>query len=164
MTIAVKHLLAICPDDIIYNPLPLYHSAGGVVGTGPPLVFGNSVVIRSKFSASAYWKDCIKYNCTVRDQRLTVATTTTTIGKLYSLENTKIPRVFFVLQSIHTSLRTLAASQMMKSSSTMTLTLTLSLSSHLTFDNLLHQYRQLKNIKMYSLRLGINNMGRRHVL
>ncbi|KDR22229.1 hypothetical protein L798_01835, partial [Zootermopsis nevadensis] len=65
MTIAVKHLLAICPDDIIYNPLPLYHSAGGVVGTGPPLVFGNSVVIRSKFSASAYWKDCIKYNCTV---------------------------------------------------------------------------------------------------
>jgi hypothetical protein len=81
---AIKHLLEMHPDDIIYNPLPLYHTAGGIIGTGPPLICGNPVVLRTKFSASAYWKDCIKYNCTVRDQRITAAATVTIILRLES--------------------------------------------------------------------------------
>lgn len=49
---------------MIYDPLPLYHSAGGVAGVGQCLLFGNTIAVRSKFSASNFWTDCIKYNCT----------------------------------------------------------------------------------------------------
>jgi len=48
---------------VFYNPLPLYHSAGGVVGIGLMMIFGATVVIRQKFSVRNFWNDCIKYNC-----------------------------------------------------------------------------------------------------
>lgn len=53
------------PDDIFYTPLPLYHTAGGVMSIGQALLFGSTVVIRKKFSASGYFPDCQKYKCTV---------------------------------------------------------------------------------------------------
>uniref|UniRef100_A0A8B9GVV1 Long-chain-fatty-acid--CoA ligase n=1 Tax=Astyanax mexicanus TaxID=7994 RepID=A0A8B9GVV1_ASTMX len=53
------------PDDVIYTCLPLYHSAGNIMGVGQCLVHGLTVVIRRKFSASRFWDDCIRYNCTV---------------------------------------------------------------------------------------------------
>lgn len=53
------------PDDIFYTPLPLYHTAGGVMSVGQALLFGSTVVIRKKFSASGYFPDCQKYKCTV---------------------------------------------------------------------------------------------------
>lgn len=52
-------------NDIYYDPLPLYHSAGGMVGVGQSILFGIPVVLRKKFSASNFWNDCRKYNCTV---------------------------------------------------------------------------------------------------
>jgi len=52
-------------NDIQYTPLPLYHTAGGMLGVGQALIYGTTVVIRKKFSASAFWKDCIKYRVTV---------------------------------------------------------------------------------------------------
>ncbi|XP_076004304.1 long-chain fatty acid transport protein 1-like isoform X2 [Genypterus blacodes] len=52
-------------DDIIYNCLPLYHSAGNIMGIGQCVLFGLTVVVRKKFSASCFWDDCAKYNCTV---------------------------------------------------------------------------------------------------
>ncbi|XP_030052973.1 long-chain fatty acid transport protein 1 [Microcaecilia unicolor] len=52
-------------DDILYNSLPLYHSAGNIMGVGQCLLYGLTVVIRKKFSASRFWDDCVKYNCTV---------------------------------------------------------------------------------------------------
>ncbi|XP_023324091.1 long-chain fatty acid transport protein 4 [Eurytemora carolleeae] len=48
---------------VFYDPLPLYHSAGGVVGIGLMMCFGATVVLRQKFSVRNFWKDCIKYNC-----------------------------------------------------------------------------------------------------
>jgi len=39
--------------------------AGNIVGVGQCLIHGMTVVIRKKFSASKFWDDCIKYNCTV---------------------------------------------------------------------------------------------------
>ena len=48
---------------VLYNPLPLYHSAGGIVGIGLMMVFGSTVVIRKKFSVRNFWKDCCKYDC-----------------------------------------------------------------------------------------------------
>ncbi|XP_062871563.1 long-chain fatty acid transport protein 1a isoform X2 [Trichomycterus rosablanca] len=53
------------PDDIIYDCLPLYHSAGNIMGVGQCLLNGLTVVVKKKFSASRFWEDCIKYNCTV---------------------------------------------------------------------------------------------------
>ncbi|XP_039370463.1 long-chain fatty acid transport protein 1 isoform X3 [Mauremys reevesii] len=54
-----------CPEDILYNCLPLYHSAGNIMGVGQCLIHGLTVVIRKKFSASRFWDDCTKYKCTI---------------------------------------------------------------------------------------------------
>lgn len=59
------HSFGLRPDDIMYNCLPLYHSAGNIMGIGQCLLFGLTVVIRRKFSASRFWDDCVKHNCTV---------------------------------------------------------------------------------------------------
>jgi len=53
------------PADRIYNCLPMYHSVGGVVATGAALVGGASVVIRDKFSASHFWDDVVRWECTI---------------------------------------------------------------------------------------------------
>lgn len=87
-------------EDVLYDCLPLYHSAGktrqlmpsapvcrllivhtstlflsadapvslsagNIVGVGQCIIHGMTVVIRKKFSASRFWDDCVKYNCTV---------------------------------------------------------------------------------------------------
>lgn len=59
------YMLGLRDDDIIYNSLPLYHSAGGMVGIGSVLLCGLTAALRKKFSASNFFTDCIKYNCTV---------------------------------------------------------------------------------------------------
>ncbi|NXJ00306.1 S27A1 protein, partial [Psophia crepitans] len=53
------------PKDVLYNCLPLYHSAGNIMGVGQCLIHGLTVVIRKKFSASRFWDDCAKYRCTI---------------------------------------------------------------------------------------------------
>jgi fatty-acyl-CoA synthase len=52
------------PSDRLYNCLPMYHSVGGVLATGAFLVAGGSVVLRDKFSASRFWSDIVRYDCT----------------------------------------------------------------------------------------------------
>lgn len=61
----VHYMTDLNENDIYYNPLPLYHSAGGMVGVGQGIMFGITVVLRRKFSASNFWNDCKKYKCTV---------------------------------------------------------------------------------------------------
>ncbi|KAF2899944.1 hypothetical protein ILUMI_06243, partial [Ignelater luminosus] len=65
MAMAVYCLARLNTKDIVYNPLPLYHTAGGMLGVGQTLLKGITLAIRKKFSASNYWKDCAKHNCTV---------------------------------------------------------------------------------------------------
>lgn len=65
MAVGVNRMLKITLDDVLYDPLPLYHTAGGAIGIGQALLFGITVTIRRKFSASNYWTDCIQNNCTV---------------------------------------------------------------------------------------------------
>ena len=50
--------------DRMYDCLPLYHTAGGVLATGALLVRGGSVVIREKFSAREFWDDIVRWDCT----------------------------------------------------------------------------------------------------
>lgn len=52
-------------DDIVYNCLPLYHSAGGILALGDTLFLGCTMVLRKKFSASKFFDDCTNHNCTV---------------------------------------------------------------------------------------------------
>ncbi len=58
-------LMDVRADDRIYNCLPMYHSVGGVLATGAVLVGGGSVVIRERFSASQFWRDIVRWNCTL---------------------------------------------------------------------------------------------------
>ncbi|XP_034826561.1 long-chain fatty acid transport protein 1-like isoform X2 [Maniola hyperantus] len=51
-------------SDVLYDPLPLHHTAGGVLGAGQCLILGLTVVLRKKFSASNYWSDVAKHGCT----------------------------------------------------------------------------------------------------
>ncbi len=53
------------PADRMYNCLPMYHSIGGVVATGAPLVGGGTVVLRERFSASEFWSDIVAERCTL---------------------------------------------------------------------------------------------------
>uniref|UniRef100_A0A3P9M5U5 long-chain-fatty-acid--CoA ligase n=1 Tax=Oryzias latipes TaxID=8090 RepID=A0A3P9M5U5_ORYLA len=52
-------------EDVFYINLPLYHSAGFLIGLCGSIERGNTVILRRKFSASQFWDDCRKYNVTV---------------------------------------------------------------------------------------------------
>jgi fatty-acyl-CoA synthase len=58
-------MMAAQPEDRMYNCLPMYHSVGGVLAPGAILVAGGSLVIREKFSASHFWKDIARWDCTI---------------------------------------------------------------------------------------------------
>ena len=51
-------------NNNIYTCLPLYHLAGGVLGTCQVLIFGDTMSIAKRFSASKFWSDCIKHQAT----------------------------------------------------------------------------------------------------
>lgn len=59
----LKNILAL-DKEIIYTSIPLYHLAGGIMGTSQCLLFNSSMVIKPRFSASQFWPDCIKYKVT----------------------------------------------------------------------------------------------------
>ena len=58
-------MMDVQPADRMYNCLPMYHSVGGVQANGAMLVGGGSVVIREKFSASRFWADIARWDCTL---------------------------------------------------------------------------------------------------
>ncbi|XP_041980169.1 long-chain fatty acid transport protein 1 [Aricia agestis] len=63
--LGVHNSARLSASDVIYDPLPLHHTAGGVLGAGQCVILGCTVVLRKKFSASNYWSDVAKYKCTV---------------------------------------------------------------------------------------------------
>ncbi|XP_058790970.1 long-chain fatty acid transport protein 4-like [Phymastichus coffea] len=65
MSCGVYSMLGLKSSDRIYNSLPLYHTAGGIVGAGQAVLRGVTVVLRRRFSASQFWPDCVQYECTV---------------------------------------------------------------------------------------------------
>jgi fatty-acyl-CoA synthase len=52
-------------SDRMYDPLPMYHSIGGIVAIGAMLVNGGSVVLRRRFSANRFWDDVVDWDCTL---------------------------------------------------------------------------------------------------
>lgn len=59
------HAYSMRESDVLYDCLPLYHSAGNIMGVGQCLIYGQTVVLRKKFSASRFWDDCVQFDCTV---------------------------------------------------------------------------------------------------
>jgi solute carrier family 27 (fatty acid transporter), member 1/4 len=62
---AIHRVAGFKENDTFYSPLPLYHTACGCMSVGQMIIFGSTVVLRKKFSASAYFADCAKYKATV---------------------------------------------------------------------------------------------------
>ena len=65
MSKGVSECIRISEKDIVYNTLPLYHTNGGVAFLGLSLLSGATYITRKKFSASKFFEDCCKYECTV---------------------------------------------------------------------------------------------------
>lgn len=57
--------MKIKPKDKIYVCLPMYHTSGGVLGPGAALTGGATVVLKERFSASTFWEDIARYECTI---------------------------------------------------------------------------------------------------
>jgi len=57
-------LAGLSADDRHYNCLPMHHSVGGVVAMGAPLVNGGSVALAERFSASRFFDDLARFDCT----------------------------------------------------------------------------------------------------
>lgn len=53
------------PGERVYTTLPLYHSAGGLLGVGACIRYKGCMVLRKKFSAKNFASDCHKYRCAV---------------------------------------------------------------------------------------------------
>ena len=53
------------PEDRMMMVLPLYHATGGLCGVGCALSFGGSLIIRPRFSASAFWPDVKRFKATL---------------------------------------------------------------------------------------------------
>lgn len=65
ITAAIHRLAEFQPNDIFYSPLPMYHTACGIMSIGQMILYGSTIVVRKKFSASAYFPDCVKYKATI---------------------------------------------------------------------------------------------------
>jgi len=53
------------PEDRLFDCLPLFHSVGGVVAPCSMLAAGASVVVSDKFSSSTFWRDIVRWDCTL---------------------------------------------------------------------------------------------------
>jgi citronellyl-CoA synthetase len=52
------------PKDVVYSPLPLYHSLALVVGWAGAIQGAAAYAFRKRFSASKFWKDIKKFGAT----------------------------------------------------------------------------------------------------
>ncbi|XP_075936005.1 long-chain fatty acid transport protein 6 [Anarhichas minor] len=64
-SMAFLHMCGATSDDVIYITLPLYHMSASLLGIGGCIHLGATCVLKKKFSASQFWKDCVKHNVTV---------------------------------------------------------------------------------------------------
>jgi len=52
-------------DDRIYNPLPLYHSTGGVCAVGLAFFSGGALILKRRLSVHEFWPDIHRYGATM---------------------------------------------------------------------------------------------------
>jgi fatty-acyl-CoA synthase len=51
-------------DDVIYIPLPLYHGNAMILATSSAITFGATIALARRFSTSAFWDDCRRFDAT----------------------------------------------------------------------------------------------------
>uniref|UniRef100_A0A667WNR7 long-chain-fatty-acid--CoA ligase n=1 Tax=Myripristis murdjan TaxID=586833 RepID=A0A667WNR7_9TELE len=61
----LQSVSGVTSEDVFYINLPLYHSAGFLIGMTGAIERGITIILRRKFSASQFWDDCRKHNVTV---------------------------------------------------------------------------------------------------
>lgn len=52
-------------DDVFYHYVPLFHEAGQFAGVIAPMLSDSTVILKRGFSATDFWRDIKKHNCTV---------------------------------------------------------------------------------------------------
>ena len=57
--------MGVVADDVLYVTLPLYHSSALLISISMMVHSGCRVYLKSKFSASQFWDDCVANDCTV---------------------------------------------------------------------------------------------------
>ena len=60
----IAGLLDLTRGDVLYNVLPLYHGAGGMVVVSAALHVGIPIVLKRRFSASEFWDDVRRHRVT----------------------------------------------------------------------------------------------------
>ena len=60
----IAGLLDLTRADVLYNVLPLYHGAGGMVIISAALHVGIPIVLRRRFSATEFWDDVRRHRVT----------------------------------------------------------------------------------------------------
>ena len=60
----IAGLLDLTRADVLYNVLPLYHGAGGMVVVSAALHVGIPIVLKRKFSAAEFWDDIRRHRVT----------------------------------------------------------------------------------------------------
>ncbi|KAG7218274.1 hypothetical protein INR49_010332 [Caranx melampygus] len=63
--LAVLSSNGVTPGDVIYVNLPLYHTAGFIIGFIGSIETGSTIILKRKFSASQFWDDCRRHSVTV---------------------------------------------------------------------------------------------------
>lgn len=63
--LAVLASNGVTDTDVIYVTLPLYHTAGFLVGFMGSVETGSTIILRRKFSASQFWDECRAHKVTV---------------------------------------------------------------------------------------------------
>ena len=63
--VAFSSIMGAKASDRMYDCLPMYHTVGGVIAVGAPLMAGGSVFIRERFSARQFWDDVVDNQCTL---------------------------------------------------------------------------------------------------
>ncbi|XP_064608567.1 LOW QUALITY PROTEIN: long-chain fatty acid transport protein 2-like [Liolophura sinensis] len=66
--LAACHILSasgMTSEDTLYLTLPLYHSSALALGLGAVIQSGAKMVLKKRFSASAFWEDCRTHDVTV---------------------------------------------------------------------------------------------------
>ncbi|HEV3213334.1 MAG TPA: AMP-binding protein [Acidimicrobiales bacterium] len=61
----VLRICAFTPEDVLYSPLPLFYSMGLLRGVLSVALVGSSIVLRDRFSVSAFWEDVRAHSATV---------------------------------------------------------------------------------------------------
>jgi fatty-acyl-CoA synthase len=63
--VAFSSVMGIAESDRMYDCLPMYHTVGGVIAVGAPLMAGGSAFISERFSARQFWDDVVDNGCTL---------------------------------------------------------------------------------------------------